>query len=64
MVKVNHDKKTLQLFDVLRGWAVFNFGGMIGRGGRSCRQDLVSKNFKGGCCENTFFQVYGKAIGD
>ncbi len=32
-VKVYYAKKTLQLFDILRGWAVFDSGGMIGRGG-------------------------------
>jgi hypothetical protein len=62
-VKVYHAKKALQLFDVLRGWAIFDFGGVISHGGRSCHQNLVSKNFKGGCCENTFFPVYGEAIG-
>jgi hypothetical protein len=63
-VKVYYAKKALQLFDVLRGWAIFDFGGMIGGGGRSCRQNPVSKNFQGGCCgKKFFFQVYGEAIG-
>ncbi len=44
-VKVYHTKKTLQLFDILRGWAVFDFGGVIGRGGQSCCRDHVSKDF-------------------
>jgi hypothetical protein len=29
-VKVYHAKKALQLLDVLRWWAVFDFGGVIG----------------------------------
>jgi hypothetical protein len=35
-VKVYHTEKMLQLFDILRGWAVLNFGSVIRRGGRSC----------------------------
>ncbi len=35
-VKVYHAEKTLQLFDILRGWAKFDFGGVIGRKGCSC----------------------------
>jgi hypothetical protein len=62
-VKVYHAKKTLQLFDVLRGWAIFDLGSVIGYWGRSCRRNLMSKDFKGGCCKNTFFQVDGEAIG-
>jgi hypothetical protein len=56
-VKVYHAEKTLQLLDVLRGRAVFEFGGVIGRGGRSCRRNRVAKNLKGGGCKNTLFQV-------
>ncbi len=48
-VKVYHAEKTLQLFDVLRGCAIFNFGGVIGRWGRSCRRNPVYKNLKGRC---------------
>jgi hypothetical protein len=44
-VKVYHVKKTLQLFDIVRGWAVFNFAGVMGHGGRSYRRNRVSKNF-------------------
>jgi hypothetical protein len=44
-VKVYHAKKTLQLLGILRGWAVSDFGSMIGRGGRSCRRNRVSINF-------------------
>jgi hypothetical protein len=40
-VKIHHAEKTLQLFDVLRGWAKFYFGGMIGRGGRPCRRKNI-----------------------
>jgi hypothetical protein len=32
-VKVYHAEEALQLFDILRGWAEFNFGGVIGRRG-------------------------------
>jgi hypothetical protein len=60
-VKVYHAKETLQLFDVLRGWAIFGFGRLIGRWGCSCRQNPVAKNLKGVCCKNTFFQVDGEA---
>jgi hypothetical protein len=38
----------LQLFDVLRGWAIFDFGGVISCGGRSCHRNRVSKNFERG----------------
>jgi hypothetical protein len=46
-VEVYHAKKMLQLFDILRGWAVLDFGSVIGRGGRSCRRNCVSKNPRG-----------------
>ena len=62
-VKVYHAEKTLQLLDVLRGWAVFDFGGVIDPRGRSCRRNRVSKNFKRGGCKNTFFQVNCQTIG-
>ncbi len=62
-VKDYHAEETLQLFYILKGWAIFYFGGVIGRGGRSCRRNGVSKNFKRRCCENTFFKVNGKTIG-
>jgi hypothetical protein len=55
--------RTLHLFDVLRAWAIFYFGGVIGHWGRPRRRNLVSKNFKGGCCKNTLFQIDGEAIG-
>jgi hypothetical protein len=32
-VKIHNAEKTLQLFDVPRGWAKFNFSDVIGRGG-------------------------------
>jgi hypothetical protein len=54
-VKVYHAKKTLQLLDILRGWTIFNFVGGIGRGGRSCRQNRVAKNFKGGGVQKHIF---------
>jgi hypothetical protein len=50
-------------FDILRGWAVFYFSGVIGHGGRSRRGIPVSKDLKGRCRKNTFFQVDNKAIG-
>jgi hypothetical protein len=59
-VKVYHAMTALQLFDVLRGWANFKFGGVIGCWGRACRQNPVAKNFKGTCCKNAFFQVDGE----
>jgi hypothetical protein len=31
-VKIHHAEKTLQLFDVLRWWAKFNFGGVCAWG--------------------------------
>jgi hypothetical protein len=51
------------LFDVLRGWAIFDFGGMIERWGHSCRQNPVSKNFKGGVAKTHFSKLMAKAIG-
>jgi hypothetical protein len=61
-VKVYHAEKTLQLVDILRGWAIFGFGGVISRWGCSRRRNPVSKNFKGECCKKTFFQVDGEVI--
>jgi hypothetical protein len=54
-VKVYHAEKALQLLDILRGWVIFDFGGVIGRWGCSCHRNRVAKNFKGGGCKNTFF---------
>jgi hypothetical protein len=62
-VKVYHAKKMLLLFDILRGWAIFDFSGVIGRGGHSRHQNPVSKDLKRRCCKNTFFQVDGETIG-
>jgi hypothetical protein len=62
-VKIYYAKKTLQLLDFLRGWAIFDLGAVIGRVGRSCRRNPVSKNLKGRCCKNTFLQIDGKVIG-
>ncbi len=61
-VKFYHAKKTLQLLDILRGWG-WDFGGMIGRRGRSCHRNCMTKNLKRGCCQHTFFQIDGEAIG-
>jgi hypothetical protein len=63
VVKVYHAEKTLQLLDVLRGWAILDFAGVIGRGGRSCRRNRVAKNFEGRGCKNTLFQVNCQTIG-
>ncbi len=57
VIKIYHAKKTLQLFAILRGCTIFVFGGVIGRGGCSCRRNLVSKNFKRRCCKNTFLRL-------
>ncbi len=62
-VKIHHAEKTLQLFDVLRGWAKLNFGSVIGRGGRRCCRNRVAKNFQRGHCKNTFFKIDGETIG-
>jgi hypothetical protein len=35
----------LQLLDILRGWAIFNFGGVITRRGRSCRKNPIRQLF-------------------
>jgi hypothetical protein len=52
----------LQLFDIIRGWAVFYFSSVIGHGGCSCRQNHESKNFQRGGCKNTFLKVNGETI--
>jgi hypothetical protein len=62
-VKIYYAKKMLQLFDILRGWAKFDFGGMIGRGGRSCRRNRVAKDFQRRKCKNTFVKINGETIG-
>jgi hypothetical protein len=53
----------LLLLDILRGWPIFYFGGMISCGDRSCCQNGVAKNFKRRCCKHIFFQMDGEAIG-
>jgi hypothetical protein len=53
----------LQLFDVLKGWEIFDFGGVIGLWGCSCRRNLVSKNSREGVAKFMFFQIDGEAIG-
>jgi hypothetical protein len=62
-VKIYHAKKMLQLFDILRGWAKFDFSGMISRGGRSCRRNRVAKDFQRRSCKNTFVKINGETIG-
>jgi hypothetical protein len=62
-VKIHHAEKTLQLFDFLRGWAEFDFSGVVGRGGRPCCRKCVANNLQRRCCKDTFFKVYGKTIG-
>jgi hypothetical protein len=47
-VKIHQAEKTLQLFDVLRGWAKFNFGSVTGYGGlllppKSCGQEFPKR---------------------
>jgi hypothetical protein len=63
VVKIHRAEETLQLFDILRGWAKFNFGSVGGRGGRPCRRNLVAKNFQRTHCKNAFFKIDGETIG-
>jgi hypothetical protein len=47
-IKIKHAEETLQLFNILGGWAKFNFGGVSGRGGlplllKSCGQEFPKK---------------------
>ncbi len=60
--KIHHAEKTLQLFDVLRGWAEFNFGGVISRGGRPCHRNRVAKNFQRRCCKVTCFKFMARSL--
>jgi hypothetical protein len=53
-VKIYHTKKPLQLLDILRGGTSFDCGGMLGRGGRTCRQNHVTKKFQSWDA-NTYF---------
>jgi hypothetical protein len=62
-VKVYHAEEALQLFDILRGWAKFNFGGVIDRRGRSYRRNRVAKNLLGRGCKNAFVKFSGETIG-
>jgi hypothetical protein len=62
-VKIHHAEKTLQLFDVLRGEGRFHFGGVTGRGSRSCCRNRVAKNLQRGHSKNTFFEIDGETIG-
>ncbi len=55
-VNIYHAEETLQLFDILRGWAKFNFNGVSGRGGCPCRRNLAAKNFQRRHCKNTIFK--------
>ncbi len=56
-VKVYPAKETLQLLDVLRVWAIFDLGSVIGRRGHSHCQNPVSKNLKRRYCKNTFSKL-------
>jgi hypothetical protein len=62
VVKIHHAEKTLQLFDVLRGWAKLNFGGVTGCGSRPCCRNHVAKNFQRRHCKNEFLKIDGKTI--
>jgi hypothetical protein len=53
-VKIYHTKKPLQLLDILRGGTSFDCGGMLGRGGRTCRKNHVTKKFQSWDA-NTYF---------
>ncbi len=61
-VEVYHAEKTLQLFDVLREWTIFDFGGVIGSWGRSRRQNPVSKNFKEGVAKTHFSKLMARPL--
>ncbi len=61
-VKVYHARETLQLLDVLRVWAIFDLGSMIGRRGHSRCQNPVSKNLKRRCCKNTFSKLMARPL--
>ncbi len=56
-VKIHHAKETLQLFNILRGWAKFNLGGVSSHGGCPCRRNLVAKNFQRRHCIDAFFKI-------
>ncbi len=48
--------------DILRGWAVFDFGSVIGREGCSSLKLCVQESLEMGC-KNAFIKVNGKTIG-
>jgi hypothetical protein len=63
VVKIHHAEKTLQLFDVLRGWAKFDLGGVTCRGGRPCCEIVWQRTFKKVTATTHFFKIDGKTTG-
>ncbi len=62
-VKVYHAKKMLKLFDILRGWAIFYFGNMIGRGGRSRRKMVCPRISREGAAKTHFSKLMARLLG-
>jgi hypothetical protein len=61
-VKVYHAKKTLQLFDVLRGWAIFDFGSVIGVGARPVAKILCPRISREGVAKTHFSKLMASPL--
>jgi hypothetical protein len=61
-VKVYHAKKTLQMFDFLRGWAVFDFGSMIGRGAAPVAKIVCPRISREGAAKTHFSRLMARPL--
>ncbi len=57
VLKIHHAEKTLQLFDVLRGWVKLDDGGVTGPGGCPCRWIVWSRISKEGTAKTHFSRL-------
>jgi hypothetical protein len=56
-VKVYHAEKTLQLLDILKGWAIFDFGSVIGRGAAPVAEIVWSRISREGVANTHFSKL-------
>jgi hypothetical protein len=61
-VKIHHAEETLQLFDILRGWEKFNFGGVSGRGGSPAAEILWPRISKEGTAKTHFSRLMARPL--
>jgi hypothetical protein len=62
-VEIHHAEKTLQLFDVLRWWAEFDFSGVVGRGGAAPAAEIMwPKISKEGAAKTHFSRFMARPL--